>query len=102
MILRLESCHTSIISSRNTLHKILHEALRLYLPVSQFTRTTTTEYKLGEIVVPPGVILSMLVILVHRDEEYWGDDAKEFNPDRFSQGVSKASKNDQVLFFPFG
>ncbi|KAJ0100887.1 hypothetical protein Patl1_04981 [Pistacia atlantica] len=35
------------------------------------------------------------------DEKYWGADAKEFNPDRFSQGVSKASKNDQVSFFPF-
>ncbi|KAJ0077803.1 hypothetical protein Patl1_36780 [Pistacia atlantica] len=45
------------------LHKILHEALRLYPLASLFTRITTIEYKLGEIIIPPGVILSMPVIL---------------------------------------
>ncbi|KAJ0103393.1 hypothetical protein Patl1_04986 [Pistacia atlantica] len=74
-------------------NKILHEALRLYPPGALFTRETIKESKLGDIIMPPGVFISMPIILVHQDEEYWGN-AMEFNPERFSQGVSKASKTD--------
>ncbi|XP_044473135.1 cytochrome P450 CYP72A219-like [Mangifera indica] len=83
-------------------NKILHEALRLYPPANFLSRTTIKESKIGELTIPPGVQLSVPIILVHHDEDYWGSDAKEFNPDRFSHGVSHASKNDQVSFFPFG
>ncbi|KAL5736634.1 hypothetical protein ACOSQ2_031422 [Xanthoceras sorbifolium] len=83
-------------------NNILNEALRLYPPATILTRTTYRQTKLGEMNLRPGISLSMPLIMVHHDDEYWGDDAKEFNPDRFSQGVSKASKNNEVSFFPFG
>ncbi|ESR55544.1 cytochrome P450 family 72 subfamily A polypeptide 10 [Citrus sinensis] len=81
--------------------KILYEVLRLYSPAPLLTRANFKEIKLGEYIIPPGVFLSLPIIFVHRDHEYWGDDAKKFNPDRFSEGVSKASKN-QISFFSFG
>ncbi|KAH9723594.1 cytochrome P450 family 72 subfamily A polypeptide 10 [Citrus sinensis] len=81
--------------------QILYEVLRLYSPAPLLTRTNVKEIKLGEIVIPPGVSLSLPIMLVHHDHEYWGDDAKKFNPERFSEGVSKASKN-QISFFSFG
>ncbi|KAJ0045145.1 hypothetical protein Pint_04876 [Pistacia integerrima] len=81
------------ISNNFHVNKILHEALRLYPPAALFTREIVKESKLGDIIIPPGVFISMPIILVHQDEEYWGN-AMEFNPERFSQGVSKASKND--------
>lgn len=81
--------------------QILYEVLRLYSPAPLLTRANVKEIKLGEIVIPPGVSLSLPIMLVHHDHEYWGDDAKKFNPDRFSEGVSKASKN-QISFFSFG
>ena len=40
-------------------------------------------------------------MLLHHDKSYWGDNAEEFNPERFSEGISKASK-DQNAFFAFG
>ncbi|KAK3419821.1 hypothetical protein EUGRSUZ_G00587 [Eucalyptus grandis] len=80
---------------------ILNEVLRLYPPVFMTMRTVHKKTKLGDIQIPPGVLLFVPIILIHHDPEIWGDDAKEFNPDRFSEGVSKSTKN-KLCFFPFG
>jgi cytochrome P450 len=39
--------------------------------------------------------------LIHQDNDIWGDDAKEFKPERFAEGIAKATKG-QVCYFPFG
>uniref|UniRef100_A0A6N2NM84 Cytochrome P450 n=1 Tax=Salix viminalis TaxID=40686 RepID=A0A6N2NM84_SALVM len=56
---------------------ILNEVLRLYPPVTILHRHTLKE------------------------TAYWGDNAEEFKPERFSEGISKASK-DEIAFYPFG
>lgn len=79
---------------------ILLEVLRLY-PPAWLVRSIVKETKLGDFCFPAGVELLMMMDIVHRDPEQWGEDAMEFNPQRFSEGISKASK-DQVSYFPFG
>lgn len=83
--------------------QILNEVLRLYPPAAVLIRSNKKETKIGDIFLPPGTTISMPIILLHRDPTYWGDDALEFKPDRFAQGISKASKNNDkvVAFFPF-
>ncbi|KAI9178150.1 hypothetical protein LWI28_023330 [Acer negundo] len=79
---------------------ILLEVLRLYPPTSLIRRTTKNT-KLGDFYIPAGVQLFIPLHIVHRDPEQWGEDALEFNPERFAEGIAKASK-DQVSYFPFG
>ncbi|KAB2052839.1 hypothetical protein ES319_A12G148400v1 [Gossypium barbadense] len=79
---------------------ILLEVMRLY-PSTSLIRCTKKETKLGDISLPAGVQLFMPLHLVHRDKEQWGEDVMEFKPERFSEGMFKATK-DKVSYFPFG
>ncbi|MED6144545.1 hypothetical protein PIB30_016590 [Stylosanthes scabra] len=79
---------------------ILLEVLRLYPPLPITSRYTRCETKVGSMRIPAGVELVLPLLLLHHDGRYW-ENPQEFNPERFTQGVSKASK-DQNAFFPFG
>ncbi|KAJ0089886.1 hypothetical protein Patl1_13776 [Pistacia atlantica] len=80
---------------------ILHEVLRLYRPITATSRYTSKNAHIGGISIPPGVDVQLPFLFLHYDPKYWGDDVEEFKPERFAEGVSKASK-DQLAFYPFG
>ncbi|PHT42644.1 hypothetical protein CQW23_16669 [Capsicum baccatum] len=78
---------------------ILNEVLRLY-PSGSLVRETNKKTKLGEYTIPSGAQLLVPLQTIHRNTEAWGEDALIFNPERFSEGVSKAAKD--LMYFPFG
>ena len=80
---------------------IFHEVLRLYPPASMILRAVFADSQVGGLYLPDGVQIALPIILIHHDHDIWGKDAKEFNPERFSEGVSKATKG-QLSYFPFG
>ncbi|XP_021718979.1 cytochrome P450 CYP72A219-like [Chenopodium quinoa] len=84
-----------------TMTMILYEVLRLYPPVMQLFRRIHKDTNLGSLSIPSGVELTFFLSTIHRDKEIWGDDAEEFKPDRFAEGISKATKGNNS-FFPFG
>ncbi|XP_054814448.1 cytochrome P450 72A397-like [Prosopis cineraria] len=81
---------------------ILSEVFRLYPPVTWIERSVEKDMRLGNLLVPKGVQIFIPTLILHQDQELWGSDAKEFNPERFSEGISKAGKGDSVAYFPFG
>ncbi|KAM2403317.1 hypothetical protein ACFX1X_031089 [Malus domestica] len=78
---------------------ILHEVLRLY-PAPLLVRTTSKKTEFRNFSLPAGVEVALPMLLIHHDRELWGDDAQEFKPERFSEGVAKTTKN-KFTYFPF-
>lgn len=78
---------------------ILQEALRLYPPLPLTAREPTTKVTLGDLTIPKGVHMTLLIGQLHRDPKIWGEDAREFKPQRFAEEVAKMKKS---AFVPFG
>ncbi|XP_074557259.1 cytochrome P450 CYP72A616-like [Curcuma longa] len=83
-----------------TVTMILYEVLRLYPPAIGAGRQVFKSTKIGDVVYPPGVLLLLSFLQVHHDPDFWGKDADEFKPERFAEGMYKASEKN--AFFPFG
>ncbi|WVZ20253.1 hypothetical protein V8G54_007575 [Vigna mungo] len=79
---------------------ILYEVLRLYPPLVNINKYSWCETRVGDMSIPAGVEVCLPLLFLHYDSEYW-DKPEEFNPGRFSEGISKASK-DHIAFYPFG
>ncbi|GJM84559.1 hypothetical protein PR202_ga00242 [Eleusine coracana subsp. coracana] len=75
----------------------LLETLRLYAPVSLINRKTSADLEVGGVKVPEGTILTIPIATIHRDKEVWGEDAGEFRPERFENGVARAAKHPNAL-----
>ncbi|XP_027356918.1 cytochrome P450 CYP72A219-like [Abrus precatorius] len=88
------------INRLKTVSMILYEVLRLYPPITMINKYTRCETRVGSMSIPAGVELCLPFLLLHYDSNYW-ENPEEFKPDRFTEGVSKASK-DHIAFYPFG
>lgn len=64
-------------------------------------RRAEENVQLGGLHIPRGTELLIPIIAVHHDPTLWSNDAHEFNPARFSEGVAHAAKHP-LAFMPFG
>ncbi|XP_078439798.1 cytochrome P450 CYP72A616-like [Wolffia australiana] len=81
---------------------IIQEVLRLYPPAIFLSRRVKIPTTIDEYTFPEGVQLLLHVLLVQHDPDYWGKDANEFNPERFGDGISKATAKGGPALFSFG
>lgn len=83
------------------LNMIVNESLRLYPPTVATIRRTKIDVELGGYMIPSGTELLIPILAIHHDQAIWGNDSNEFNPNRFSEGVTRAAKHP-AGFIPFG
>jgi cytochrome P450 len=63
-------------------------------------KVATNNTQLGDIFVSKGLILEIPTFQIHLNPTFWGEDAMEFNPNRFAKGISKTCQDPQG-FIPF-
>jgi 11-oxo-beta-amyrin 30-oxidase len=83
---------------------VVTESLRLFPPIFFLGRQAATLTTLEGINIPsdPGLVIVLPTVNYHRDPAVWGDDAEAFRPDRFADGVNKASSGSTHAYMPFG
>lgn len=52
--------------------------------------------------IPANTYVLLPVLALHHDPEIWGQDVHLFKPERFADGVAKATNNNIAGFIPFG
>lgn len=80
---------------------VIQEALRLFPPAGFVVREALEQVQIGNLKIPKGVCTWTLISTLHRDLSIWGQDANEFRPQRFKDGLYKACKFPQA-YIPFG
>ncbi|KAK7842857.1 cytochrome p450 cyp749a22 [Quercus suber] len=90
------------ITKLKTTSMIINESLRLYPPAITITRKVEREVRLGKLTLPANLLLYITTLAPHHDPKIWGEDVHLFKPERFSEGIAKATNNNIAAFFPFG
>ncbi|XP_022727331.1 cytochrome P450 CYP749A22-like [Durio zibethinus] len=93
--------HSEGISKLKTMNMIINETLRLYPPVSAISRNVARDVQLGKLIIPVNMVVIIPIIALHHDPQLWGDDAHLFKPERFAEGIAKATKYNAAAFIPF-
>ncbi|XP_074308762.1 cytochrome P450 72A397-like [Silene latifolia] len=83
-----------------TVTMILNEVLRLYPPAYMLMRKVYQDIQLRELLIPEGTEIILPICVLQQDSSIWGEDSKDFNPQRFAEGVLEATKG-QPIYFPF-
>ncbi|WOL07540.1 Cytochrome P450 [Canna indica] len=99
----MEIPNADMLGKLKLVNMVLLETLRLYCPVVQIGRKTNKDMTLGNLNLLKDTVVMIPILLIHRDKRLWGDDANEFNPLRFANGVlNAASQPNALLAFSLG
>jgi cytochrome P450/NADPH-cytochrome P450 reductase len=81
--------------------QILNETLRLWPTASAFSRCPYADTVIGgRYLLEKGTTAMVLVGMLHRDKQVWGEEAEEFDPDHFSP--ENQAKTPPNAIKPFG
>ncbi|KAE8680558.1 Cytochrome P450 [Hibiscus syriacus] len=84
--------HPDGIAKLKTMSMIINETLRLYGSANSMPREVAREVRLGKLVLPANMHLLILNTALHHDPQLWGDEVHLFRPERFADGIAKATR----------
>ncbi|PPD91067.1 hypothetical protein GOBAR_DD11969 [Gossypium barbadense] len=79
---------------------IINETLRLYAPSHGMLRRVGREVQMEKVVLPANIDILIANVAFHHDPQLWGEDVHLFKPDRFAEGIAKATNYNTAAFFP--
>ncbi|XP_058009939.1 cytochrome P450 CYP749A22-like isoform X2 [Hevea brasiliensis] len=85
-----------------TMNMIINEALRLYPPAVNVPRQVQRQVRLGKLILPENMVIEIPVLAIHHNPQIWGEDVHLFKPERFAEGLAKATNNNVTAYLPFG
>lgn len=86
--------------NKPVLDRVVRESIRLHPPVFLLTRETAQPVEIDGYRIPAETTIRVPILAIHRNEDIWGEDAHEFNPDRFlSEELLARTK---MFWCPFG
>lgn len=81
--------------------QVLQETLRLWPTAPAFALSARAATRLaGRYAIDPSDVLMVLVPMLHRDPQAWGDDAEAFRPERFAREAAERLPSN--AWKPFG
>ncbi len=80
--------------------RVFAESLRLYPPAWAIGRQARREFRMPNFLIPKKALVVMSPYVMHRHKSFWGGNALQFDPDRFT-AEAKASR-PKFAYFPFG
>lgn len=78
------------------------EVLRLYPPIPDMVFKLCDKINFAHGQLKAGDVIMISPRFTHTLEAIWGDDAKDFNPERFKDEATYAKLKDSTCFLPFG
>lgn len=94
-----EKISSESLSKLSYLDMVIKESMRLLPAVPIIGRETQEEIEIGTRKIPKGIQLMIHLFNLHRRKDIWGEDANQFNPDRFlPENEAKLPEN---CFLPF-
>ncbi len=84
------------------MNMIINEALRLYPPAVNVPRQVQRQVRLGKLILPENMVIEIPVLAIHHNPQIWGEDVHLFKPERFAEGLAKATNNNVTAYLPFG
>jgi cytochrome P450 len=98
-VIEVDDINSESLDRLSYLDLVIKESMRLLPSVPIIGRQTSEDVEIGDKKIPKGITLLIHLFNLHRRKDIYGDDANQFNPDRFLP--ENAGKRHSFAFLPF-